>query len=272
MSTSNCFFGITFLGYLLASVLHLANLTAPKTDWTRTTRWATLFSWSVHTVGLILRGLAYHRAPFSDPFESASFLAWTIVLIFLILEKAFRASALGAVALPVAFFTLFIATFLPSRERITLPVSSVLAIKVHIALSLLGYGSLTLAFCVAILYLLQERRLKQKHLLPFWHRYLPLEYADLLANRLVALGFALLTMGLVTGVYFARQGWERAWYLDAKFLSTTFTWLIYAFYLYARDIAGWRGRKTMFLLVAGFAAVLLGYLGINFLGLSQHRF
>src|SRR5205085_2511226 len=129
-----------------------------------------------------------------------------------------------------------------------------------------------LAFCAALVYLMQERRLKRKRLDGIFHRLLPLEQADLIANRLVGIGFALLTLGLLMGIRFAAQDWTGAWWLDPKVLSSVFTWAIYGAYLYTRSIAGWRGRRTMLMLVAGFAAVLIGYLGVNLSGAGRHAY
>ena len=41
------------------------------------------------------------------------------------------------------------------------------------------------------------------------------------------------------------------------------TWLIYAGYLHARNLRGWKGRGSAWVLVVGFAAVLFTYFAVN---------
>jgi ABC-type transport system involved in cytochrome c biogenesis permease subunit len=41
------------------------------------------------------------------------------------------------------------------------------------------------------------------------------------------------------------------------------TWLIYAAYLHARNLRGWRGKRSAWLLIIGFGAVLFTYFGVN---------
>jgi ABC-type transport system involved in cytochrome c biogenesis permease subunit len=49
------------------------------------------------------------------------------------------------------------------------------------------------------------------------------------------------------------------------------TWLVYAAYLHARMVAGWRRAQAMWLLVVGFALVLVTYLVTHALLPGPHR-
>jgi ABC-type transport system involved in cytochrome c biogenesis permease subunit len=50
------------------------------------------------------------------------------------------------------------------------------------------------------------------------------------------------------------------------------TWLIYAAYFHARNVAGWRGRRASWLLVVGFVSAIGTFLGVAFLGSGIHSF
>lgn len=266
----HCLFGIAYVLYFVSGIGYVANLLARDIGRSRAALAAAALGFAAHTAALALLGLEHHRAPFTSFFESASFLAWGMVLVYLAVDRGGRMPALGAAALPLAFLVIFFASTLPPNGADPL-ISKNHSLKIHIAMSLLGYASLGLAFCSALIYLLQERRLKRKKLAK-GSQLLSLEDADLLANRLAAVGFSLLTMGLVTGFIFASREWKGFWLVDPKVVTSLAAWSVYAAYLYTRDVRGWRGRRTMLLLVAGFAAVVAGYIGVSMANVGRHAF
>ena len=263
-----CFFGIAFLLYFLSGILYLSGLTLQTSHGTSWARPLARGAFLAHTLALLLHAVAVGHAPFTNSWESLSFFAWSLTLLFHLIDARSPQPGLGAFVLPLGFLALFFASTRVNPSTPLVPVSGNQALKLHIAITLMGYGSLALAFCAALVYLVQENRLKRKRFGGPFHRMLSLEQADLLAGRAVGIGFALLTLGLLMGLNFAFQDWQGRWWLDAKVLSSVFTWSLYAVYLYAHSVAGWRGRRTMLLLVAGFAAVLISYVGINVSGVS----
>jgi len=268
--TFHCLFGVAYVLYFVSAIGFVANLLARSAGRSRAALAAGALGFAIHTAALALLGLEHHRAPFTSFFESSSFLAWGIVLVYLAVDRGGRMPVLGAAALPLAFLVIFFASTLPPNGADPL-ISRNHSLKIHIAMSLLGYASLGLAFCTALIYLLQERRLKTKRVTR-WSQLLSLEDADVLANRLAAVGFSLLTMGLVTGFIFASREWKGFWLVDPKVITSMAAWSVYAAYLYTRDVRGWRGRRTMMLLVAGFAAVVAGYIGVSMANVGRHAY
>jgi ABC-type uncharacterized transport system permease subunit len=115
----------------------------------------------------------------------------------------------------------------------------------------------------AALYLVQERRLKEKKR-PAGRGVLPpLDTLDTAEHRFLLAGFPLLTLGIVTGTYFAHK-LESGGVDDI--LRTIFgyaTWLLIGGVLLLRAAAGWRGRRSAYGTIAGLCcatAVLVGYL------------
>jgi cytochrome c-type biogenesis protein CcsB len=271
-SASACFFGTAFVLYFLSGVLYMGGLFIKAPHWTPWARFFARFAFACHTLAMVSYGASVHHAPFSDAWESLSFFAWSLTLLFLALDWRVPLPSLGAFVIPLSFLAIFFASAQSRQSPPYVPAVQNNALKIHIAVSILGYGSFALAFCAALVYLMQERRLKRKRLDGIFQRLLPLEQADLIANRLVGIGFALLTLGLLMGIRFAAADWKGRWWLDPKVLSSLFTWAIYGLYLYTRSVAGWRGHRTMLLLVAGFAAILIGYLGVNLSGAGRHAY
>ena len=80
----------------------------------------------------------------------------------------------------------------------------------------------------------------------------------------------MLTMGLVTGIVYAKSVWGHFWSWDPKEVWSGVTWLIYAALLHGRISVGWRGQKAAIMSIIGFAALVFTFLGVNFLLTGHH--
>jgi cytochrome c-type biogenesis protein CcsB len=90
--------------------------------------------------------------------------------------------------------------------------------------------------------------------------------------KAIALGFPFLTMGILSGSVWANKAWGRYWGWDPKETWSLVTWLIYAFYLHARYMKGWKGIPLAWCAVVGFLAVLFTYFGVNYLLSGLHSY
>ena len=84
-----------------------------------------------------------------------------------------------------------------------------------------------------------------------------------IAHKSVLIGFPMLALGVALGAWWANDAWGRYWGWDPKETSALVTWLIYAGYLHARGLRGWRGKRSMWLLVIAYGAVLFTYFAVN---------
>ena len=84
-------------------------------------------------------------------------------------------------------------------------------------------------------------------------------------SKAVGLGFVFETIMLLTGSVWAQYAWGRYWGWDPKETWALITWLVYAFYLHARTVRGWRGRRLAWAAVIGFVVVLFTWFGVNWL-------
>lgn len=96
---------------------------------------------------------------------------------------------------------------------------------------------------------------------------------DDLTYRLIAIGFPVFTIGgLIFGAIWADQAWGRYWSWDPKETWSLIIWFVYAFYLHARQMLGWRGNRTAVIAVVGFAVTMFTYLGVNLLLSGLHSY
>jgi ABC-type transport system involved in cytochrome c biogenesis permease subunit len=91
------------------------------------------------------------------------------------------------------------------------------------------------------------------------------ERLDVMTYRLIAMGFVLLTLVIITGAAWAQYTWHRWWSWDPKETSALVAWLEYLIYLHGRLLA-WPKKATAWVAVLGALAVVFCWAGVNFLG------
>lgn len=139
----------------------------------------------------------------------------------------------------------------------------------HIAVAILAYSTLTIAAFHAVLMALQESRLHTRNAQTGWLAsaidQLPaLLTMEKLLFRLIWIGFVLLTLTVLSGVVFSEQLFGTAMKWDHKTLFTLLSWLLFAALLAGRQWRGWRGKTALRFTLAGFATLVLAYVGSRF--------
>ncbi|HOE97826.1 MAG TPA: c-type cytochrome biogenesis protein CcsB [Candidatus Sumerlaeota bacterium] len=226
-------------------------------------------------LGVGLRWIVAGRAPLSNMYESFTFATAGMILLALVFEWIYRTrlAGLGGTILGFAFMVIAhnVAIF-DSQIRPLMPALQSSWLTYHVVTIMLSYSAFALSFFVALVYLAKEA-LGGDGSVRLALRKLPsLQALDLFNYRIIAVGFPLLTLGIVTGAIWAATAWGRPWAFDPKETWSAITWLIYAIYLHVRYMAGWRGRRAAVLALVGFAAVLFTYLGVNYLLPGLHSY
>ncbi|MEW6439672.1 MAG: c-type cytochrome biogenesis protein CcsB [bacterium] len=232
----------------------------------------------LQTVAIVFRWVSSHRmeighAPLSNLYESMVFFAWTIVLIYLLSLKRLKSRILGVIVLPLAFLSLASTSLMDRQIQPLMPALQSNWLTAHVITCFLGYAAFAVAFAVSLLYLWSlragGRAASEGSLL---RRLPPADVLDDFSYRIIAVGFPLLTLGIITGAAWANSAWGTYWSWDPKETWSLIVWLIYAAYLHARIVRGWSGRRSAWLSVCGFAATLFCYLGVNLLLSGLHSY
>jgi cytochrome c-type biogenesis protein CcsB len=95
---------------------------------------------------------------------------------------------------------------------------------------------------------------------------------DSLLYRTVGVAFPLLTLLLITGAVWANESWGRYWGWDSKEVGALVAWMAYAGFLHTRIAHGWRGRRSAYFALLGFALVIFTWLGVSFLLPGLHSY
>ena len=149
----------------------------------------------------------------------------------------------------------------------------------HIAVAMLAYSMLTIAAFHAILMALQETKLHahRKPLSSNWlsaaiDRLPALLTMEKILFRLIGIGFFLLTLTVLSGVFFSEELFNKPLKWDHKTVFTLLSWALFGLLLWGHQWRGWRGKTALRITLAGFATLLLAYVGSRFvLEVILHR-
>ena len=109
-----------------------------------------------------------------------------------------------------------------------------------------------------------ERAVAQGDAMAQWLSSMPsLPKLDIMCYRIVAVGLPLLTIGIITGAWWAKEAWGAYWNWDPKETASLFSWTVYALYMHLHTRSTWRGVRSAWLSVFGFISIIFCYLGVN---------
>jgi len=228
----------------------------------------TLTGWILHGLALISAILAPQalRLGFASMLSATM---WLVIVVYWLENRNFALDGLRIMVLPCTA----VAALLPLMFPGTLvPLAGKSALfSWHIVISLLAYSALTIAAFHAVLMAFQESRLHPRFAVPggrwldkFLDRLPALLAMERLLFRLIWVGFILLTLTVLSGVFFTEQlfGYPLQW--NHKNLFTLLSWVLFGLLLAGRQWRGWRGKFALRLTLIGFATLLLAYVGSRF--------
>jgi cytochrome c-type biogenesis protein CcsB len=264
---------VTFI-YFAAFVFYLFQMILGREFWGKLATGVALAGLVAQSVALIIRwktsyDLGMGHAPLSNFYESLIFFAWTIVLLYLLMERRLKNRSIGVFVLPVAFLIMAYASIAPGINNRIEPLIPALQsnwLTSHVLTCFMGYAAFTVAFALGMMFFVKTSAGGDLSKASVFIRLLPSEYQmDELMYSSAALGFIFLTLGIVTGSVWAHYAWGSYWSWDPKETWSLITWLTYAVMLHARLVRGWRGRRMAIMAIVGFGCVLFTYLGVNLL-------
>ena len=225
---------------------------------------------------LTLQGFLLSRDLFADGgfnlsmTNSLSLILWLTLLVYSVARFFYPIGGLQALVLPLAAVAVLLPELFPSAHL--LENTGLLAFKAHIAAAMLAYSLFTIAMLHAVLISQVEKRLHRANLPRILQSLPPLLTMETLLFRIIGMGFALLTLTLVSGVIFSEEIFGKAWLFNHKALFGFISWGVFAVLLWGHYYYGWRGRTAVRWTVSGFVFLMLAYLGSKFvLEVLLHR-
>ena len=233
----------------------------------------TVIGFLLSVAGLLLRGLAAHRAPWGNMFEFTITAMIFIVGAYLIMVwragvrwLGLPVTLLAAVGngLAVTVFYVAVAPLVPALHSVWF--------LIHIVAAAISGAAFNVGGVMSILYLIKKRAEDRDDVNGYLERLPSSRKIDLIAYRFLAFAFPLWTFTVVAGSIWAEYAWGRYWGWDPKETWALVTWVIYAGYLHARATAGWRGTRAAVIAIIGMASFWFNFIGINLLVSGLHSY
>ncbi len=267
-----------YTGAFLTFASHLARLASEKkkvrTSATKLERAAIIvliIGFVLHAVGVVLRGVAANRVPWANMYEFSITGALFVVMIYLV---ALKIKDVRLIASFVSGFVILILGAATSafyvEVKSLMPALQSYWLVIHVVVAVLATAFFNIAAALSIAYLFKTAKWvensKVKAIATF-RRVLGLfpsmENLERLAYRFNIIGFILWSFTLIAGAIWAERAWHRYWGWDTKEVWTFIIWTIYAGYLHANATRGWTGKRSAWLSVIGFAAILFNFTVVN---------
>jgi len=257
--------------YGLATMLYMVAWIFKKPAPGKLATWVLLATVGGNIAGILMRWVESYsqgigHAPLANLYESLIFFAWTIAVLYLILERRTENRVIGAFIAPLAFLAMAYASLSPNisdRIQPLIPALKSNWLIAHVMTCFIGYAAFAIAFGLSWMYLFRQRDPAGNG--PLVGRFPAPGVLDELTYQMIIFGFLFLTIGIITGSVWANSAWGRYWGWDPKETWSLITWFIYATLLHARLMRGWSGKRIACLSILGFMAVLFTYFGVNLL-------
>jgi ABC-type transport system involved in cytochrome c biogenesis permease subunit len=271
---------LPLLLYAAAAVAYAAHFARREASIGRAATTLLLAGVLAHTFVIGMETMEVRHVPVASLSRAISTSVWLLTLSYLYLEVTTNERAMGVFILPIVVGLQAMATIVPGVEKAD-PVLSSHWFWVHILSLLFAYASFALAGVLGLIYVLQFKEIKKKHLGYFYDRLPSLQILDAMNSRAVAIGWLFLTVGIVVGIIWVRQALtdfpndpnlEAMSLGDLKVFTAVLTWAVYSFAVLARRTMGWTGRRAAWVSAVGFAIVLLNFLPVSYFFNTSHTF
>ena len=260
--------------YAIAFVLFTIDLAAGNPKLARVGMSLTWLGFVLQLAADVMRGIAASRVPWANMYEFAMTGTVLIIGVFLLVNLKWNLRFLGSFITGLVLLLLGLSATRYYVEVVPLPPAlQSYWLVIHVFVASLATGFFALGFALSLAQLLQEsREKKQSQRLAFMDRLPAAELLENYAYRLIIIGFVLWTFTLIAGAIWAEKAWGRYWGWDTKEVWTFIIWTLYAGYIHARSTRGWRGSRSAWLAMVGFAAVMFNFTVVNIFFKGLHAY
>jgi len=194
--------------------------------------------------------------------NTISVVVWLTVLIHWCGAWFYNLQGLQSMAMPAAAVAVLMPVVFPPTHPLVNTEAP--ALEVHLLIAIVAYSLFTIAALHVALMVLLERHLHGGDLPVMLQKLPPLLTMESLLFRIIAAGFALLTLTLASGIFFSEELFGRPLRFDHKTVFSILSWIVFAALLGGRWLYGWRGRVAVRWTLTGFVMLVLAYIGSKF--------
>ena len=227
-----------------------------------------------HIIEMVTRNIALNTMPLSTMHDTYSFIAFSILLVYMISELGLSNRGAGLFILSFSFVLELLSAFNMSWQPETSELLTNKTFAIHASLSITGYTALSLAAIYALMYIIQNNNLKKRNLGKLFMQLPALNYLEKMSMRSIVTGIILLGIGLFLGHYQALENPQIGVFFpnDMKVIISDAVWILYLGGYIITTIKKWRGEKMANMSLYGFLILIVGGGIIIYLSESFHKF
>lgn len=215
--------------------------------------------------------LGLHTVPYHDLYGAMSLFGWLLALTYLVLEVYHRQRSVGALILPF-ILVFFLAAHLAPADKLSPPPAQGPAFAFHVTLNILAYSAFALSFVLSLMFLIEERFLRNHKLGNVVWRLPPLELLERMSRSSVLVGLVSIAIGTSLGFLWVYRLSNKYSFYDPKYAITVLVLILYAAYFRLARTTAWRGARASKLCIFNFVIVVLSFTVVNFYLSHNHRF
>src|SRR5512133_1896663 len=233
--SSSLLFNVTTFLFLLSTILFFVFLASRNSSIGLGASLTAFIGWGIETVAIALRwkesyDMGHGHAPLSNLYESVVFFAWTIILIYGLIELKYKYRVVGAFVLPFALLGMAWAQLgLHTGIEPLVPALQSNWLLYHVITCFLGYAAFAVACGISIMYLIKANHDESGQKAgesSVMGMFPPIRVLDDLNYRAIMVGFPLLTLGIITGAAWANYAWGTYWSWDPKETWSLIVWFV----------------------------------------------
>ena len=225
-----------------------------------------------HSAEILIRNITLNTMPLSTAHDAYSFLAISILFVYMIIEMGMSERGSGLFILSFAFILQLISINYLSWVPETNPLLTNASFAIHASLAIMGYTALSLSAIYATMYLAQKRNLKQRKMGKLFTQLPALNFLERLSMRAVIVGIVLLGLGLIFGHRQAYKSIGSYWPNDIKVMLSDAVWMAFVIGIILSKRLKWGGKQNAYYILSIFFFLIIGGVVVLYLTESFHQF
>ncbi len=249
--------------YAFGTLIVLAALPARSEQLQRFALIAMLGGFLSHTIWIGTICARTGHPPITNLPETASFLAWIIFAVEVILLLRYHVTAAAFFVYPLVLILLTVTAVVHEPfARMDPSLRSGLFIA-HIFLTIVGVAGLLIGLAFTLLSAYQDRALKSKSRGMLFEWIPSLNVCNVLSYRSLAIGFSVYTFGIIAGILWSWRTTSGLLSFRAKEVGAVAAWMLFAALLQSYVTGSQRSTRNTVVSVLAFAAIVVALLGIH---------
>ena len=226
---------------------------------------------ALHTIYLLLLGAQQNWIPLVSPGHAMTVMVAAVTAMYLGVELRTHNRVMGTFVLGVALVFQLLSGFLSTTSAGVPDTLRSVRLPAHALPAIMGYAGLALGAVFSSLMLVLRGQIKRRRIGRMYRRLPSLRVLDTMGVHANVMGFALLSLGVLTGCVWAAAEWGSFVPRDPKVIAVILVWGLYGIYVVSLRMAGVSRRVRAIGALVAFAALTFSFTVLGLIVESRHN-